>query len=165
MYRTAPNPLLVVPGEGLIGILVGGATAGEVLSAFGEDAQIARHADSDVFRISYDYTAEGDYQPDRPLQRRRPCAFQFEHGLLQTIEVGVYQTELYTSGGIRVGSTRAEVLEAFGPQCESLLYSGDPADATDDIEKMRYLSLGIQFSLHHSGRVGSFVVFQTRRRR
>jgi len=154
-----------VPGEGLRGITVGRATPADVLQTFGEDAELCRHDGGDFFKINYDHDAAegGNYQPDRPAQWSRPSAFLFEYGLLKAINVGVYQKELRTAGGIRVGSTRDEVVHALGQHYESLTSRGDHRDPTDDIETIRYLTLGIQFGVHQGSRVGSFVIFQTRR--
>jgi hypothetical protein len=170
MYRSAapgqpsgPDPLLVVPGEGLRGILVGAATHDEVLATFGEDAQVRRHDNGDVFQVDYDYTAREKYEPNRPANWSRPSKLIFEYGLLQAIDVGVYQKQLFTSGGIRIGSTRDEVFGAFGKPCESLIYRGPRWGPSDDIETLRYRWRGIQLAIHHDGRVASFVVFQTRR--
>jgi hypothetical protein len=157
------DPLLVVPGDGLCGILVGRAIADEVLSTFGDDAQVHRHDDGDVFKIAYDYTGDGEYAPDRARNRARPSAFLFQYGLLRAIEVGVYQSDLHTTGGIHVGSTRDDVYAVFGRPCERLVHPGSQPGPSDDIETMRYRTRGIELSIHHDARVKGFVVFQTRR--
>ncbi len=170
MYRTAPpdqpdgpDPRLVVPGEGLRGIVVGRATPDEVVATFGSDMKISRHSDGDVFEISYDYSGSGQYEPRRSPNESRPSAFRFKYGLLEAISVGVYQKDLYLAGGVRIGSTKRELLEAFGPPCETLTYVGAAPGPDDDIETLRYRKRGLQVAVHHDGRVASFVVFQTRR--
>jgi hypothetical protein len=160
MYRTAgaapPNDSrLIVPGEGLRDILVGRATPRDVLAVFGTDAQVNRHSDGNVFQISYEYDAAGEYAPRRDPQAERPAQFHFEYGLLKAIGVGVYQSELYTSHGIRIGSTRDEVRAAFGADGESFVDS--------PVETLRYVRDGIQFGIHGDGCVASFVVFRAQR--
>lgn len=160
MYRTAtrpPDPLLVVPGDGLREILVGHATPEQVLETFGRDAQLDRRPDGEIYRINYDYAAEGVYEPNRPGNESRPAAFEFDFGLLHSIGVGAYQSALYTRGGVRIRSERSAVIAAFGPP--------DHTRAHDGTETLRYVGFGIEFrvSAEDDFGVASLLVFRGRR--
>lgn len=164
MYRKAvssppaPDPSCVVlPGEGLRGIWVGHAIPDEVLATFGSDADVARYKDGDLFQISYDDLVQ-------PASASRPRKFHFEHGLLKRIDVGPYQKALLTDAGLRIGSTRDDVLATMGDPSEKLHYRGALLNLRDDIDTLRYRTRGIQFAIHDDGRVASFGIFQTRRR-
>lgn len=169
MYRK-PAPIvpaldtayLIVPGEGLRGVWVGFSLPTEVLAIFGSDGELSRHDDGDVFQITYD--DDDDDDDDAPVSAWRPAQFHFEFGLLKSIDVGPYQRALHTDVGLRIGSTREEVIDIMGEANERLLYRGAQPDGRGDIETLRYLERGIQFSIHHDRRVASLLVFQTRRR-
>lgn len=164
MYRTPPpnfppppDPLLVVPGEGLRGIWVGRATAADVLREFGEDCQISKQDNGDVFKIDYGSDQHDAYLPDRPAQAARPHNFDFDFGLLESIQVGPYQTELVVAGGIRYGSSRAQVLTVLGHDHVVLDHG--------TFESMRYSHLGIEVSLSSSKpfAVAGYVIFRAAR--
>lgn len=147
----------MVPGQGLRGILVGRATAAAVLRTFGEDCQIHRHADGDVFQITYDSDEHDAYQPARPAQADRPASFAFEFGLLDAIHVGPYQKALYTTGGVRYGSSPDEVRAVFGTDGTELDAGG--------YETVRYPAHGIELSFATTAPFGvtGYVVFRAAR--
>lgn len=160
MYRTAPprpDPLLVVPGDGLRDILVGHATPSDVFGTFGGDAKVNRTPCGEIYEISYDYADEDAFLPDRAGNDARPSGFMFEYGLLKAIDVGVYQSALYTPGGVQIRSKRSAVLGAFG--------AADTTFTHDGRETIRYLGLGIEFTLSADDDFGvsTFVVFRKRR--
>jgi hypothetical protein len=155
MYRTpqppTDDPLLVLPGEGLRGIRVGEATPKDVLRVFGRDCRISSFGnDGDVDEISYDYGPSYDLAGDRPEQWVRPAEFGFRFGLLEIIEVGIYQKDLCTIGGLRIGSTREHVIAALGP--------GEIVG-----EGLRYVTLGIELRLDEKLGLTTWYVFRARR--
>ncbi len=153
---------VIIPGEGLRGVWVGYSVASEVLAAFGSDGEISRHDDGDIFQLTFE--DEDGEDEDAPRSASRPEQFHFEFGLLQSIDVGPYQRALRTDVGLRIGSTRADVIEIMGEPDDRLLYRGTLPDRRGDIETLRYLRRGIQFGIHHDGLVASMRIFHTRRR-
>jgi hypothetical protein len=157
VYRSQPDPYLIVPGEGLRGILVGRATAEDVLAEFGTDAKVSRYDSGEIFAISYDYRDDDEYAPDRVSQEGRPAGMRFEFGLLHAIEVGVYQTNLRTSGGAAIGAPKDRVIEVFGPD-------HDVVDAGEGRVTLRYRAIGIELTIDESrAEVVGFVIFRARR--
>jgi len=160
VYRTPPpppDPLLVVPGQGLRGVLVGRSTAADVLRTFGEDCQVHRHASGDIYKINYDSDEHDAYLPRRPAQEARPEAFDFEYGLLDAIRVGPYQKALYTTGGVRYGSSRAEVRAVFGPDATVL------DEGAFDTVRYPVHGIGLSISKAEPFGVTGFVVFRAAR--
>lgn len=157
MYRTQPDPWSIVPGEGLRGILVGRASAEDVLAEFGTDAKVSRYESGEVFAISYDYRDDDDYAPDRVSQEGRPAELGFAFGLLQTIKIGVYQRLIRTTGGIGIGAKKDRVIEVFGADHDIL-------DAGSDRLSLRYRALGIELTVDEArAEVVGFVIFRARR--
>jgi hypothetical protein len=162
MYRTpagpppAPDPHIVYPGWGWGPIVVGRASAEDVLAQVGRDAKVCRHSPSgEIFEIAYDYRAEDAYEPDRPAQAGRPARFEVEFGLVKAIVVGVYQTELVTREGVRIGSRREEAAERLGPPSELL--------RGKDLDTLRYVHLGIEIDVDRSDdEVSSMTIFRAR---
>lgn len=152
-----PDPLLVVPGDGLRDVLVGDATPDRVFAEFGRDAQVNRTPGGEIYEIDYDYVEEGVYEPTRPGNDSRPSSFIFKFGLLQAIEIGVYQSLLYTPGGVRIRSERSEVIAAFGSAEEVL--------SEDGTDTLRYMNLGVELRVSTSDDFGvsSFIIFRKRR--
>lgn len=131
---------LIVPGVGVGSAVVGRSTAEEVLAWFGSDCKVSRYDPSgDIFDIDYDYASDNDYAPGRPVQTSRPAGFAFEFGLLKAIEVGVYQSELVSPEGLRIGSTRADVLALLGQPSAVLV------EAAGDT--LRFVHLGVQLDV------------------
>ena len=162
MYRSpagAPPEVdrtLIVPGCGVGPVVVGRWAAEDVLAFHGRDCKVSRHDPSEeIFSINYDYANDDDYDPDRPAQLTRPSGFELEFGLLKAIEIGVYQKGLATREGIRIGTTRDEVLRLVGPP-SSILEN----DATDTL---RYVHLGIELDIDDDDdQVMSMTVFRAR---
>lgn len=163
MYRTAPpepprpDPLLILPGEGLRDIVVGRAVPGDVFDRFGTDAKVNRYSSGEIYAINYDYLDEDDYAPGREGNDARPCTFTFEYGLLDAIELGAYQSALYTPGGVKIRSKRSEVIDAFGLPSETVI--------EEKTEVLRYIRLGIQVTVSTDDDFGvtKIVVFRAQR--
>jgi hypothetical protein len=162
MYRTAPpgvpppdDPLYVAPGDGLRGIWVGRAVPDDVLRVFGADGIVNRHDSGEPFAIDYDRDEHDVYSPDRPAQLARPGGFRFEFGLLRSIDIGVHQDDLFTVGGLRIRSSRADVLRALGDAPELLHHEG--------FDSLRYLEHGIELSVSEPFGVSGWTVFRARR--
>jgi hypothetical protein len=156
VYRTQPDPCSIAPGEGLRGIVVGRASAEDVLAEFGTDAKVSRYDSGEVFAISYDYRDDDDYAPDRVSQEGRPSELRFAFGLLHSIAVGVYQTSLRTTGGIAIGASKARVIDVFG-QAYELIAAGEGRVT------LRYRAIGIELTVDESrAEVVGFVIFRAR---
>jgi len=130
----------IEPGVGLRGIVVGKSTPEEVLAVFGSDTQVNRYDSGEIFSLSYSYDGEGNYDADRKANYKRPSQFSFERGKLQEIDIGVFQQDIATPGGIHTDSTRADVERVFGKP-EVVV----PVLATDKLQKIRYPKRGIEF--------------------
>jgi hypothetical protein len=157
VYRTQPDPHSVAPGEGVRGIVVGRASADDVLLELGTDAKVSRYESGEVFAISYDYRDDDDYAPDRVSQEGRPSEFRFAFGSLQSIGVGVYQTRLRTTGGIAIGASKDRVVEVFGRD-------HDVIPAGEGRVTLRYRALGIELTVDEDrAEVVGFVIFRARR--
>ncbi len=157
MYREGPDPLLVTPDGGLRGIWVGSATPSDVLEVFGSDAKVDEHRAGEVYQINFDYSDDDDYEAGRPAQESRPSKFHFEFGLLKAIGLGVYQTALYTTGGVRIRSTRQSVVDVFGAEFVRIDH--------DDREIIRYLGHGIEFHVSTDDDFGVTAINVFRKRR
>jgi hypothetical protein len=157
VYRNAPpggltEPNLVVPGRGIRGAVIGGSTYRQILAEFGKDTDVfPRERGADVSWVNYE---GGRYDGARPENVARPAKFEFRYGLLDSIVVGPFQSELYTIGGIRYETPRADVVALCGPDFERFVYG-------DTIETLRYVGLGIEFniSMEHST-VAHYTVFR-----
>ena len=147
---------LVIPGVGVGPGIVGRVSADEVVALFGTDCRISRHEPSnEIFEISYAYANEDDYAPDRPLQLTRPATFNFEFGLCQSIEIGVYQQGLATREGVRIHMPRPEVLRLLGQPTEVL--------RSESIDSLRYVHLGIEIDIDHDDEaVMGMTIFRAR---
>lgn len=145
MYRTPhgsparPDRRLIVPGRGVGHAVVGRSTAEEVLEHFGHDCKVSHYPSREVFQISYDYENDDDYAASRPAQAARPSAFAFEFGLLQSIVIGVFQKELATAEGVRIGMPRRAVVGRLGEPSRLV------AEKAFDV--LRYVELGIQLEI------------------
>jgi hypothetical protein len=106
--------ILVEPGKGIKGIVVGQSSPDDVLRVFGRDALVSKHKDGEVFQISYAYDANGQYDPGRAANHTRPSKMEAKRGRITRISVGVYQEDLHTTGGLFSGSTKAEMIATFG---------------------------------------------------
>lgn len=147
---------LVEPDRGLCDVWVGRATPSDVLRVFGTDCKIARHENGDIFSINFSYLDNETYEPNRPVQHERPEQFEFEFGLLKSIQVGPYQTKLRTSGKLAIGSSRREVVRVFGDEYD-LVQEGE-------FETLRYRAHGIQLAVDDDDdNVMSFVIFRATR--
>jgi hypothetical protein len=146
---------LIVPGIGVGPAIVGRSSAEEVLDSFGTDCKVSRYESGEIFEISYDYENEDDYEADRPAQAARPSDFAFEFGLLKAIGVGVYQVELATREGVRIGMPGTELVRLLGPP--SYVLAGSTVDT------LRYVVLGIELDVDHDDHdVNNLTVFRAR---
>lgn len=161
MYRepeapTPPDPHLVVPDRGIGDLWIGRATPDDVLRVLGRDCKINRHGERDIYGLDFDYESQRKYTPSRPAQGTRPHQFVFHYGLCSAIRVGVYQKGLRTTGGVRIGSSRADVVATFGEIYDEFL--------DDDFVRLRYRAVGIELALGRSdGAVSYFDVFRATR--
>jgi hypothetical protein len=147
---------LVVPGDGLRGVWVGRADADEVLAVFGTDADLYRYTTTgEVYVINYENDARGRYLPTRPGQASRPARFELEFGLVKAIDIGVYQTDLYTTGGVRIGSPEPDVVRVFG--------APDARWRSESLETMLYRDRGIALTITEDRTVSGFDIFRARR--
>ncbi|MGZ3421793.1 MAG: hypothetical protein ACXVEE_28215 [Polyangiales bacterium] len=142
---------MVVPGVGIGGVRVGVSTPEDVLRAWGCDAKINRFGKGPIDQIIYDYDGSDKYAPDRPDNRARPSGFRFKGGVLERIDVGVYQKELHTTGGITVYTPLQVVTATLGP---GEYETGNPLDT------LRYPALGLELWISHDDArtVNSFYV-------
>jgi len=161
VYRTPPasfppppDPLFIEPDRGLRALWVGRASPEDVLRVLGEDCQVNRYDNGDIFGLDYAYEANDRYAPTRDGQTKRPCHFAFEFGVLKAIRVDVYQVSLYTTGKVRIGSSRADVLATFGDQHELL--------RDESLQTLRYRTIGIELALLDEA-VSSFTIFRALR--
>lgn len=135
----------LVAGEGLRGLLVGRATVEDVERELGHGERVA-YEDGDVFQLKY-----GSGDPGRPHH------LDFDHGMLQAITVSATQTEFVTAGGLRIRSSRAEVIAALGEPDQIL---------TDDtVDTLRYLDRGLELGVANDDDFGVLVITVFRARR
>lgn len=152
---TPRDPHLIEPDRGYRNLLVGGATPAQVLATLGDDCKLATYGSGEITAIDYSYDRDR-YDPSRAMQHTRPESFSFAFSLCNAITIGPYQKDLYTTGRIGYGATRAAVLDVFGAAYEELR---DP-----EITTLRYAQDGIQFLLGRDGTVTHWVVFRALRR-
>lgn len=162
MYRMAtgsppaPDPRVVYPGWGWGPVMIGRASAEDVLTHVGRDAKVSRYDESgEIFEVDYDYEDEDGYAPDRPAQAARPATFEIEFGLVKAIKVGVYQTGLWTPEGVRIGMLRTEAIARLGAPSEVL--------RGKDLDTVRYVHLGIELEVGRSDdEVSGLTLFRAR---
>ncbi|MEZ4429601.1 MAG: hypothetical protein R3A51_18150 [Nannocystaceae bacterium] len=137
----ARSELTLRVGHGIAAIVLHESTVEDVLAFYGTDCRCSSsgrdalpgdaaldRGDLPIWRISYAYDREGEYQPGRPENRTRPCDYFVDSvsRRIQTIKIGVYQKELRTAEGLGVYSRLADVLALYGPPDHSS--PGDPID-------------------------------------
>jgi hypothetical protein len=105
---------------------VGVSTPADILRAFGEDCRMydwsakksaacdISEAGDHIDKISYNYTAQGKYQPTREAQRTRPDEFKFSRGRLVEVHIGPDQHGLKTAEGFNSWSKKSEIEAAWG---------------------------------------------------
>lgn len=111
--------LEIVPGVGFGELRLGQSTAEEALATLGDDAKLNRHPDGELYQINYAYSDGETYDPARRRNWSRPDQLSFKRGVLVELEVGVYNRQLRTPGGLNTQrSTLADAEREFGERYE-----------------------------------------------
>jgi tetratricopeptide (TPR) repeat protein len=139
---------VIEPGKGVGPIQLEESTLASVLRVYGCDCRVWRdRATREVAMVDYNYTdASGDpaaYRPKRTPNGTRPALFEIHDGHVARIGVSNLQTALSTADGVRVSSTRADVVRIFGDGFRLLRLHG--------IEKYRYEDRGVEVWLPKDG--------------
>ena len=144
--------IVVQPGVGVAGMVIGESTAEDVLTTYGRDAKVSRHSDGEVFNINYAYDGEGGFDAGRTANLTRPGQFHFRGGRLSKIDFGVYNRAFRTPGGIDTNnSVLDDMVSEFGRHYQ--LSHGNTLDT------YRYENQGIEFYVNPAGdRITSFFV-------
>jgi hypothetical protein len=115
-------PLLLVPGAGVAGLVIGKSKLEDAVGVFGGDGYVQGSA-NDIAFLSYDEDKDG-WHLETPRNRRRPQALFFgQDGVLWKIRIGPQQTEFKTQGGLGIGATKDDLTRVLGAD-----FSCDPFD-------------------------------------
>lgn len=104
---------VAVPGTGYGDLVVGRTTPADVFRRYGRDAHITRRGGA-VVKIDYSKHADGRDRARSARSATRPKRFRFRSGTLSELTIGWFQTGITIEGGLRLGSSLADVKRVLG---------------------------------------------------